>query len=188
MSKYTLNQLADKVRDESPTINLGGCCVFAALVAKQLQHHYPTRIIVFNPNAVYSIDEVRPKVKKNNCEEWDKNGMDFYHVAIEFTDEDGTKFHYDANGVFPDDGSIDTDLLQVKGYLTIQEACELASNNEGWSSRFDRNNIPKIDKIIKKHFGVSVDNRWSTKSILRTSNNIMDDYIKEYYHSQLILS
>jgi len=189
-TKQNLNKLADKIRMDFPDINRGGCCVFAALVAKALQHYYPTRVVAFNSSPQFSIDEVRAKVTKNSCKEWDRNGIDFNHIVIEFTDpDDGDKvYHLDANGVFIADGSISSYLTQVKGHLTIKEACEIASLPDGWNPEFNRNNIPKIDKIIKKHFGLPISNRWSISSIQRTASGALDRMVKEYYHEQLILS
>ncbi len=146
-----LQDLADKVLDQFPNINYGGCCIFAAYVARELQHHYKIRIIAFSKNRDGdNIDSVRPLIKNNIPSEWRDNGCSFNHIAIEITDNKGIIWNYDACGVFPADGSISS-LQQLKGSLSIEEALELANSIE-WSKDFNRNDIPAIRNLILKHF------------------------------------
>lgn len=184
-SKYTLNKLARDILDAFPDINNGGCCVFAALIAKQLQHYYPVRILAFGKKPTTSIDYARSKVKKNNCREWGRNDIDLYHIVVEFCDEDGVFYHYDTTGVHNSLGSIREDLKKIPGSFAIQEACELASDFRGWNTDFDRRNIPNIDKVIKKHFNIPIDNRWSVDSVLRSSSVGL---FQEHYYTQLLMS
>lgn len=148
-----LVDLADDILDRFPTINDGGCGVFAALVAAELQHYYKIRIIAFSDEAKRNnIDEIRPIVDAKNIYDWKDNGCKFNHVVVEITDNNGRLWHYDATGVFPNDGSICYYYDKLEGSLTIAEITELADSPLGWSREFDRKLIPDLKAIIHKHF------------------------------------
>jgi hypothetical protein len=147
-----LQSLADDVLEKYPNINSGGCCVFAAHVAQELQHHFKVRIIAFSNNGnKNNIDDIRPLIKKNVPTEWRDNGCAFNHVVVEIMDNKGIVWNYDACGIFPDDGSICT-FERLQGYLTIKEALELANSKPGWNKVFNRRDIPAIRKLILNHF------------------------------------
>jgi len=154
--KIQLTNLAKEVTKKFPNINDGGCCIFAALVAKELQHICPVRIIGFSSDST-NIDLVRPNILNNTCREWGDNGVDFNHIVVEInakiiSNDEGDKWHYDANGIFASNGSICIDKVQLKGSLSVKEAIELANNPEGWNRDFDRTDIPKLEKVINKYF------------------------------------
>lgn len=146
-----LNNFARKIHKKFRNINKGGCCVFAAHVARQLQKYYPVRIVTFGYRTKKSVDEIRKNVKVNNASEWYRNGLDLNHVVIEFTDEHGKIWHYDSTGVHKPDGSIYEDPM-IKGYLTVEEAWEMASTHVGWNDVFNRRDIPEIKEMIHNFF------------------------------------
>jgi hypothetical protein len=155
--------LADDVLEKFPDINQGGCCIFAAYVAKQIQQYFKVRVIAFSEDGVSDIDRARPHLKSNSNTEWKSKGCKFNHLAVEITDNKNNIWHYDTSGLFPSDGTICRYYTQLKGALSIDEAIELADNPDGWSSRFNRADIPNIKRLIKDHFSENVKVSWKTK-------------------------
>jgi hypothetical protein len=150
-----LDGLAKKVSSQMKRINHGGCCVYATLVANHLQHIVPTRFVVFHggwrPDEDLDLDDVRNQVTSNCLLEWNGCGVYFGHVVIEF-DYDGKTYHYDSEGWTDSDGSICQGSVRIKGYLLKQDADELADDEYGWNDTFDRNQIPKMKRIIDDYF------------------------------------
>ncbi len=148
---WMLNQIGSTVYEKYPTVNSGGCCVYAAAIAVHLQRlGCPVRILVGDDSDEVCIDEIRPSVGCNTVEEWNNNGLYFGHVIVEFEYE-GITYHYDCAGVTsPDSVTVTYGYAIVDGYLTVDEAVDLAACNDGWNSRFDRAFIPDIHKMINK--------------------------------------
>lgn len=147
-----LTKFAKSVKRKYPDINRGGCGVFAALIAKRLQQFYPVQIVVFGEEGDSSIDVIRSKVSTNLPKVWQSAGINFNHLVIEFIDDNGDKWHYDATGIHAPDGSIWEDR-QIPGYVTVDEVIELASVQEGWNYTFNRKMIPELDNIVQDFFG-----------------------------------
>lgn len=150
-----LNRLGKRVHTQHHTINWGGCCVYAARVAEQLSKYVPTRVRVGQgwegPDSLV-IDEVRPQVQSNLPKEWNKQGLYFAHVVVEF-EFNGKVYHYDALGVKRARPRTNMgDYPIVKGHLTIKEARELAAAKKGWNSAFDRDEIPAVHRLIDDAF------------------------------------
>jgi hypothetical protein len=148
--------LADDVLDRFPNINYGGCGIFAAIVAKEIQHHFKVRIVAFSSQKEKDradIDYVRDMCQPSDIYDWKYNGCEFQHIAIEITDNNGRLWHYDASGLFPADGDICIcKYNQLSGSLTIKEIEQLANSSIGWCDDFDRRLIPGLKSIIHKHF------------------------------------
>ena len=149
-----LDDVGVLVNSKIHELNRGGCCVFASIVAQRLSEFCEVRIAVgtdWLDNDDTTIDEVREQVSSNSPNEWNNYGVDFGHVIIEF-DYDGSTYHYDSNGVTSVQRDTSTFGMPIlDGYLTINEAVELASHAE-WNPKFDRSQIPKLEKIIIKEF------------------------------------
>ena len=148
-----LGKISKQVANIS-NVNHGGCCVFAAAVAKQLQELKlvdDVRLRVGNPNSddPYSVrfDEVRTNATDTTPHEWNGQGVEFGHVIVEFT-YDGIVYHYDTSGIHgadTEDPSFNFTLYADA--LTIEEATLLASVGQ-WNTSFDRKHIPKIHQIV----------------------------------------
>ncbi len=146
-----LNNIAVEVTKKIDFINLGGCCVFASLIAQHLYPLVPLKIVVFAPTLTKnSIDEVRHSITTNRLCEWNDNGIYFGHVMIELTIDDKT-FLYDSNGIAPSD-TIIKGYKKLKGELTLLEATELADDSVGWNDTFNRDKIPRLKNIINNFF------------------------------------
>jgi hypothetical protein len=147
----TLNLLGVKVAARYPNLNQGGCCVYAALVARELSNRMiPVKglITTFDPGSL-SLDVVRQRVNNNSLFEWKENSVSFYHVGLEFTLEKKT-FRYDSNGVVSSRARL-LDCLPYKGRLTVNELEDLADDND-WNRCFNRQNIPAIRLMVKNQF------------------------------------
>jgi hypothetical protein len=155
-----LDKLSSVVAERYPTINYGGCGVFAALVVTELKKHniHATGIVAAydadEPDGP-TIDTVRPQIKKKtNVHEWNNNGISFYHVGVEFKIGRQRK-HYDSTGVKTASKMLDH-MPIYKGRLERDELRALASKQSGWNVRFDRSNIPALRRLVKKHLEVKV--------------------------------
>lgn len=136
------------------SLNAGGCCVYAAHVAKRLQHIVPTRVVVFNSEDI-DINYVRANVTNNySIREWYNNGMRFYHILVEF-DYRGKTYLMDSTGIYDDlthAGACAGDATYKTGELTIDETIAFASRPHGWNWWFDRRQIPTLKKHVNRTF------------------------------------
>ncbi len=150
----TLNRLGNAVEASVTYLNSGGCCVYAALVARELADRgYPVKGVVVSYGATKGkpkIYEVR-KTLNNSKDLVDWNGhVSFSHVGIEFR-ADGKVYRYDSNGVV---GAKDPlmNMAPYPGRLKVDELEAFASGQEGWNNTFNRNQIPKLKKLVKSYF------------------------------------
>lgn len=150
-----LNRLSARMKEDHHTINWGGCCVFAARVAHHLSQFVPTRIRVgqgWEGCDTIRIDAVRERVESNQPKEWNKAGLYFAHVIVEF-EYKGKMYHYCADGVKKARSTTNMGGYRiVEGHLTNQEAKELAESKNGWNTCFDRDEIPDVHAIIDDAF------------------------------------
>jgi hypothetical protein len=128
-------------------INAGGCCMFAALLARYLNKVGKARIRVSDwstdDNAIL---KARKNVRRNTVHDWNDHGVGFNHVAIEF-EYKGDKFHIDAQGIT---GTRRFEFL--KGELLLKEATELGDCSKGWNRFFNRREIPAIKRRVQNYF------------------------------------
>lgn len=149
-----LGIVADYVYKNYPTINSGGCCVYAAEVAT-IFGKFPMvsdirGLVYCSPgyDVDADIDVVRPNISNHTSVEWARNGIAFNHIVLGLR-VGGREYHYDANGLYPPDGSISVKREMLKGGLRVDELVQLASVSDGWNDEFDRDNIPAIRTYMK---------------------------------------
>jgi hypothetical protein len=149
-----LNDLGQHINNRYPEINHGGCCVFAAMVARELHSKgIQAQGIVASGCAAkeagnITIDAARELVEWNTVWQWESNGVSFSHVGVEF--RLGRKIkHYDTNGVHKISKELDG-LPIYKGRLTLKEMEDLARCKDGWNDSFNRRHIPAIRREVKK--------------------------------------
>lgn len=149
----SLNAFARRMHKKYPTMNYGGCCVFAAMVTKHLQQVFPTAVAVGGYGDEPPIDEVRNNVRKNTPFEWNMRGVYFCHVVAEIEIK-GKKYFFDTKGVrkASDHVGASGGWPLIEGRLTQEEAEELGNTKSGWNSSFNRKQIPKIQKDVNKYF------------------------------------
>jgi len=158
-----LDLLGKEVLRRYPEINNGGCCVYAAMIVAALhKHKIKASGIVASWRAEKlnsigsSIDSVRSNITKNTYTEWNKNGVNFSHVGVEFEYKARirtAKRHYDANGCHPVSSALDG-MVIYKGRLTLGELRELAGTKKGWNDSFDRKDIPELRKLVNSFLAV----------------------------------
>jgi len=151
-----LNKLGKEVKKAYPDINYGGCCVYAAIVVKELQKlNVPAQGIVASHAAEdddVTIDEVRNIIQYNSVHDWQDNGINFSHVGVEFR-VNKTVYHYDTSGAKKAKGLGTLDGMPVyQGRLTLREMEELAGTDSGWNSTFNRRCIPGLKRLVKASF------------------------------------
>lgn len=148
-----LNTLGERVNRWYPFINCGGCCVFAVLVAEELQRRGIETCIIVGADVdedeeIADLREVEKKAK-NNKADWNNNGVFFNHVGIEFRFGDEF-YHYDTDGVHPEDVMLGIYRIYGGG-ITVETAKALAEEADGWNTTFDRKKIPSLRRHIRRY-------------------------------------
>lgn len=151
----TLNNLGFSVKQNYRRINCGGCGVYAALIVEQLQKlgiRSSGIVAAYNTKNV-SLAKARDNIKnKADQREWDKNGIAFYHVGVEFF-LDGKRYHYDTSGVHPAAKELDN-MSIYRGRMRLEDLKAIAGTERGWNKTFDRKDIPAIRKMVKAAFAL----------------------------------
>lgn len=138
-----LDALGREANQKIRSINYGGCCVFASLVADRLAALGVEHEIVGNFDG-HSVDEVRPQ-DNMNARMWPHCMV---HLGLRVHLDDG-EYLYDANGLRQD--NVLSGWSVAKGSLTDEEARLLADDRKRWNRRFSREQIPKLRKLVEAH-------------------------------------
>jgi len=151
----TLSELGKDVKSRWPNINAGGCCVYAAMVATEMdKRRIPVVGIVASTmveryNDVV-IDRVRDTIKENTNEEWNNKRVYFTHVGLEFT-LGGKVYHYDTDNLHVAETCL-ADMPIYRGRLLLREMNDLAAQPYGWNRTFHREDIPAIRRVVRQAF------------------------------------
>jgi hypothetical protein len=134
-------------------LNAGGCCVYAAEVSSRLAElGVPVWGVVSSGWASESglnINDIRLNQRPQNVREWNRAGIRFGHVLIQFVHGGEIWTHDSADTAPATTGkhACRTDLFG--GYMTVPELKALAGTQEGWNSMFDREEgIPVIRQNV----------------------------------------
>ena len=154
----TLNNLGKSVKKQHRDVNRGGCCVFASMVALELEKRgYKVQGIAASHWAknwdgkVISITWARKKIEDNHPNHWSDHDVSFGHVGLEFKYK-GRLYHYDTAGVNAKQDTLDK-MPIYRGRLSIDEMVELAALDDGsWNPCFVRSEIPHIQRLVSWHF------------------------------------
>lgn len=162
-----LNNLADELNDDVRNVNRGGCAVLASHVGKHLRKVPGVKDVQLrvgddesDHQGKHVIDLAREAINEanlgsNNARsyDWNDHGVSFGHVLVEFK-HGRRKYHYDTYaGVIRCRRTTALHNYPLyKGGLTIEEGMSIASVADGWNDCFNRRQIPKMKRIIKKHF------------------------------------
>ena len=147
-----MKRLAKEVNSNIPNINYGGCAIFAGLVGKRLSKYYDVWIVVYSCKSGKDLDNIKLLLKSNSVKEWNRNGIDFGHIVIEYKDRRGVVRQYDSCGIYPADGSICFTQDRVAGFLSVNECNELAADKYGWNPQFSKKYIPRMKQFINDFF------------------------------------
>jgi hypothetical protein len=148
--------LGQDCNDNIEYLNAGGCCVYAAHVAKRLHAlHVPTWGIVGQSwgNRGLDLNEIRRNNRPRTTTDWNRAGVHFTHVLVQFV-HDGKVWTHDSNRTVPEaikrESTCYSEILP--GLLTTGELTALASKQEGWNRMFDREaGIPVIQSNVRKY-------------------------------------
>lgn len=137
--KITLNNISEKLKNYH-YINYGGCCLYAYLIASQLdKRNIPYKVIIEEP---YHRASAYYKQAKNL-----RKHLDIYHVLLKINN----KYYYDSNGSTKE--RYGTKKVYLK--LNSQDILNLYANGD-WNSLFkmrtSKSSIKKIKQIIKEEF------------------------------------
>lgn len=158
-----LENLGKKVSKNIFALNCGGCCVYSSLVGEKIKAFFPfiwvrLRVANKNINKMRNINSFKKELKINNempnVDDWNAVGVYFEHIVLEIKYKK-RKLLCDSNMVIPYTNTLNygEGVYQIfGGYLTLKEGLELAQDNNGWNWTFDRGQIPKLKRIIKKEF------------------------------------
>ena len=160
-----LNALGNYIYTLYPSINYGGCGIYAVAIAKELiKLHIKPKILVVSQET-YTDMNVRDVAKTiehtDDVHEWNDKGIIFRHVIISFTFE-GQEYHYDTGGVVEADEKYEGYHI-YKGHLQLHEAKAIIKHQAGWNTTFDRNKIPFITQHIENFLEPR---RWCTEEWL----------------------
>jgi hypothetical protein len=158
-----MNNLACAITNQVDCPNYGGCAVIAAHVGMYLEQAGLLKDIVtqYNKGGEYgkSPKYVREVLKAENartddCSNWDMNGLSRSHLAVRF-EFCGLLYTWDSDGT-RQGGNRFGDKREYRAPpvgegLFVDECIALANDEAQWNSRFNREQIPKIEKIIREH-------------------------------------
>lgn len=148
-----LRVLGTETENAIPELNSGGCCVYAAAVAKRLQRlGVPVWGVASDQYRRANVNVARLRNKPKTMSEWNSAGVGFNHVLIQFV-HDGKIWTHDSGTTTDDKLSSDPNFGYPlsEGNLTVGELTALAAS-DGWSHWFDRESgVPVIHNNIAKH-------------------------------------
>lgn len=151
-----LSDIGEQCNENFHTLNNGGCCVYAWLVAEELtKRGYEVGGIPKSWMHSYGsdVDEARNNVSHpDDGEEWEENGIGFSHVLLGVKVGDKELVVDSENVSWYDPDYHNAERGFAKGRLTVEELKALASNKHNWNPTFSRKNIPALERVIKEGF------------------------------------
>lgn len=148
--KPVLNLLLD-VRRQFSDINSGGCGVMATILAYHLKPLVDDMRIVSADYATGNIDTARLTVEENTVRSWNKEGIRFNHVWVEFK-WNWRWYTIDIGGIQSRRAMHKRWGKPYKGSFTLREMRQMTSIQPGWNSWFDRSQIPFMRRMVGRHF------------------------------------
>lgn len=161
-----LKKLGQRVNRHYPTVNSGGCGVYASLVSQQLrQLGLRPRVLVAGYEEIWFLNDIRTVMKdqKNpTLDALNNRGIYVGHLFIQFNWQGKTWIHDTDHTIDNFKGPRLKQWVFYKGHLTVGEVTSMAASTTGWNESFDRDQIPflesRVDRFFKgKIFAKSVD-------------------------------
>lgn len=147
-----LRNLAKQADARWPTLNRGGCCVFAAAVATELERLGVKHEVIVPGTKYTDLNELRPD--NNTVSGWNDMGVGFSHVGVRLK-LNGQWYTYDSEApLVPGKykfgiGYHGEPYTAAKGGLTATEATDLADERHSWNWEFPRQAVPFIRQFVK---------------------------------------
>lgn len=138
---------------QSPSINAGGCALFAIELVKRLEAAGVTglKIRAYGASAETNATEVEQNIfgKKlpKSTWEWNANGVYFDHVVVEWNGH-----ILDATGVKSPDDKFNGWYRLQPGHISVKAMTILAKNRKNWNRWFNRRRMPGVRKVMDKCF------------------------------------
>lgn len=154
----TLHAIAKDVAVAIPYVNCGGCGVYATELAKRLYRigvrNFRIRTYTYagdpdrKTNIKFVERHVFGKALPERVSTWNANGINFDHVRLQWN---GTM--WDADGaVSRKDGRKWSCYILHPGHISLKAINKICKDSSGWNSRFPRDDIPKMRRIMNRHF------------------------------------
>jgi hypothetical protein len=148
---YHLEPALPQVKKMFPTINWGGCGVFANLLATELDKLGVKYKIIWIGHEARHKKDIK-KIFKHYGGQVTLgafNDSDIYvaHIMIKV----GRKF-IDASGVHKNLNNTQWGWYGLRHEITKEQLELISLSSEGWNSDFNRNQIPRVKKEVKKIF------------------------------------
>lgn len=151
-----VRELGRKILAQYPTMDCGGCGVYAAALGEQLQLAGAQDVSVWaaalDGYLDVDIGEARRRIKNHaSVRAWARQGVQFVHLGVEYT-WDSQTWHVDSirmEQIYPDQ---DLFGLVYAGRLTLDETRALVAQPKGWNCQFDRSLIPAIQRSVQHAF------------------------------------
>lgn len=149
-----LDAMGRELDRKEPNLNRGGCCVYAAQVARALiDAGIPAwgRALAYDARYGPSVDAVRSELPSDwsSNEDWETRGVIFGHVQVQF-ELDGKRYTNDSHGTYEGEGRRAEDM--APGRLHVEELERLAASPVGWNDDFDRDEgIPRVQETVHRY-------------------------------------
>jgi len=148
---YHLEPALPQVQNKFPSINWGGCGVFANLLANELDKLGVKYKIIWIGHEARHKKDIKDIFKHygGQVSLIDFNNRDIYlaHVMIKV----GRKF-IDASGVHKNLNDTQWGWYRLRHEITKEQLEFISLTSEGWNTSFNRNQIPRVEKEVKKIF------------------------------------
>jgi len=156
VSRFPYKQLRSNMVEFDSTfirINWGGCAVVAAILAYYLKPLVDeVKIRSYGGwSGSGDVDAARQKIQSNTVREWNQQNIYFSHVWVEFKMK-GHWYAIDAEGLHSRKEMWRLWGKPNPGAFSLSEMRELAKVKTGWNSSFNREQIPKMKRMVAKQF------------------------------------
>lgn len=147
----TLHDLVDHVSDKFPTINWGGCGVFAAALGKRLEQRGVKCSVVVYSHGPADIDYTRSNYVRDvgNADEWNIGDLELSHVML-CVQVKRRKYYVDGTTV-SEPRTTWLHYKRAKGRMTVDEIEQLARRADNWNSSFPRWMIEELENTIDEY-------------------------------------
>lgn len=145
-----------EVLASAPTVNHGGCGVYASHVAQALEARGLTVwSVITSQLRDDDLNIVRNQSKPRTLREWNDAGVLIGHVMLQFEHE-GRVWSHDARNTCT--GRIKYEPTYggrlLTGYLTLPELITIAAARKGWNPTFRRRSgVPAIRAAVRHYLG-----------------------------------
>ena len=138
-----------------PNLNRGGCGVFTSELAQNLRHYgYEVSVVSLGPKSIPELNRITADHLKSTNDftlrELHNRGLGLWHFLTKWTDESGTTWYIDSEGVHTENEMVKKWHAFVELELTVDEMTDLSNQTDGWNTMFDRQFIPKLAKKIRE--------------------------------------